>query len=57
MLMFVGKNSCVFFHTGCFEDAERDFRKALEIKADFEDAKRSLNQTLVDSEEKSRRGY
>ncbi|XP_017548032.2 tetratricopeptide repeat protein 32 isoform X1 [Pygocentrus nattereri] len=45
------------YRLGFFQDAESDFRKALEINANFEDAKQSLHQTMVDREEKLKRGY
>ncbi|XP_036437926.1 tetratricopeptide repeat protein 32 [Colossoma macropomum] len=45
------------YRLGFFQDAESDFKKALEINANFEDAKQSLRQTVVDREEKLKRGY
>lgn len=42
---------------GFFEEAERDFRKALELNCNFEDAKLSLKQAITDREEKIKRGY
>ncbi|KAG7316349.1 hypothetical protein KOW79_019890 [Hemibagrus wyckioides] len=47
----------ILYRLGFFKDAEVDFKKALEINADFEDAKLSLRQTILDSEEKIKRGY
>ncbi|KAI5087597.1 CDGSH iron-sulfur domain-containing protein 2 [Silurus meridionalis] len=40
---------------GFFKDAENDFKKALEINGEFEDARLSLRQTILDREEKRRR--
>ncbi|KAF4071098.1 hypothetical protein AMELA_G00281050 [Ameiurus melas] len=45
------------YRLGFFQDAESDFKKALEINANFEDARQSLRQTILDCEEKTRRGY
>ncbi|KAI4890090.1 hypothetical protein NFI96_022760, partial [Prochilodus magdalenae] len=45
------------YRLGFFQDAESDFKKALEINGNFEDAKQSLHQTIVDREEKLKRGY
>ncbi|XP_053470645.1 tetratricopeptide repeat protein 32 isoform X1 [Ictalurus furcatus] len=45
------------YRLGFFQDAESDFKKALEINANFEDARLSLHQTILDCEEKTRRGY
>ncbi|KPP72167.1 hypothetical protein Z043_108861 [Scleropages formosus] len=38
-------------------DAEKDFKKALELNCNFEDAKLSLKQTILDWEYKIKRGY
>lgn len=45
------------FVAGFFQDAEMDFKRALELNPDFEDAKVSLQQTLLDQEHKINRGY
>ncbi|KAF7690541.1 hypothetical protein HF521_012345 [Silurus meridionalis] len=45
------------YRLGFFKDAENDFKKALEINGEFEDARLSLRQTILDREEKRRRGY
>jgi len=46
-----------FFGTGCFDEAMKDFRKALELNPQFEDAALSLKQANLDKEEKQKRGY
>ncbi|XP_028653244.2 tetratricopeptide repeat protein 32 [Erpetoichthys calabaricus] len=45
------------YRLGFFEDAEEDFKRTLKLNPNFEDAKVSLNQTLLDKEEKLKRGY
>ncbi|KAI7800168.1 tetratricopeptide repeat protein 32 [Triplophysa rosa] len=45
------------YRLGFFKEAESDFRKTLEVNSDFKDARESLRRTLLDSEEKSNRGY
>ncbi|KAL1254048.1 hypothetical protein QQF64_016277 [Cirrhinus molitorella] len=45
------------YRLGFFKEAENDFRRALELNPDFKDATESLKQTLLDSEEKLKRGY
>lgn len=45
------------YRLGFFKEAESDFRRALELNPGFKDAKESLSQTLLDSEEKWKRGY
>ena len=35
----------------------KDFRKALELNPQFEDAALSLNQTTLDKEDKEKQGY
>uniref|UniRef100_A0A3B5KXJ8 Uncharacterized protein n=1 Tax=Xiphophorus couchianus TaxID=32473 RepID=A0A3B5KXJ8_9TELE len=47
--------SCIL--PGFFEDAKSDFQQALKLDANFEDAKMSLQQTLLDQQEKLNRGY
>lgn len=49
--------SVCFSSQGFFKEAEIDFRRALELNPGFKDAKESLSQTLLDSEEKWKRGY
>ncbi|MED6252762.1 hypothetical protein ATANTOWER_016638 [Ataeniobius toweri] len=55
------RKSVVTPFPGCagsfFEDAKSDFQQALKLDADFEDAKVSLQQTLLDQQEKIHRGY
>lgn len=43
--------------TGFFDDAKSDFQQALKLNPNFEDAKVSLQQTLLDQQEKANRGY
>lgn len=45
------------YHLGFFDDAKRDFQQALKLNPDFEDAKVSLQQTLLDQQHKINRGY
>ncbi|KAK1796107.1 hypothetical protein P4O66_009196 [Electrophorus voltai] len=45
------------YRLGFFQDAESDFKMALDINANFEDARQSLSQTILDREEKMKRGY
>ncbi|KAM4713253.1 LOW QUALITY PROTEIN: tetratricopeptide repeat protein 32 [Anableps anableps] len=45
------------YRLGLFEDAKSDFQQALKLDAGFEDAKVSLQQTLLDQQEKIKRGY
>ncbi|XP_076872357.1 tetratricopeptide repeat protein 32 [Brachyhypopomus gauderio] len=45
------------YRLGFFQEAESDFKRALEINAGFEDARQSLNQTVLDREAKMKRGY
>ncbi|XP_006626409.2 tetratricopeptide repeat protein 32 [Lepisosteus oculatus] len=45
------------YRLGFFEDAETDFKKALELNPSFKDAELSLKQTLIDKEQKLKRGY
>ncbi|TKS75529.1 Matrilin-3 Precursor [Collichthys lucidus] len=40
-----------------FDDAKSDFQQALKLNPDFEDAKDSLQQTLLDQQHKINRGY
>ncbi|XP_056125245.1 tetratricopeptide repeat protein 32 [Rhinichthys klamathensis goyatoka] len=47
----------IHYRLGFFKEAESDFRRALELNPGFKDAKESLSQTLLDSEEKWNRGY
>ncbi|KAG1941937.1 tetratricopeptide repeat protein 32 [Pimephales promelas] len=47
----------VRYRLGFFKEAESDFKRALELNPGFKDAKESLSQTLLDSEEKWNRGY
>lgn len=45
------------YRLGFFKEAESDFRRALELNPNFQDAKESLRQTLLDREEKLKRGF
>lgn len=49
----------IFFYylTGFFDDAKRDFQQALKLNPAFEDAKVSLQQTILDQQHKLKRGY
>ncbi|XP_067428621.1 tetratricopeptide repeat protein 32 [Thunnus thynnus] len=47
----------VRYRLGFFEDAKSDFQQALKLNPDFEDAKVSLQQTLLDQQHKINRGY
>ncbi|KAM6954231.1 tetratricopeptide repeat protein 32 [Aplochiton taeniatus] len=47
----------ILYRLGFFQDAERDFKQALKLNENFEDAKVSLQQTLLDQQNKSKRGY
>ncbi|NXL10767.1 TTC32 protein, partial [Mesembrinibis cayennensis] len=47
----------VLYRLGCFDEAMKDFRKALELNPQFEDAALSLRQAILDKEEKQKRGY
>ncbi|XP_034383529.1 tetratricopeptide repeat protein 32 [Cyclopterus lumpus] len=45
------------YRLGFFDDAKSDFQQALMLNPDFEDAKVSLQQTLLDQQHKIERGY
>ncbi|TWW68694.1 tetratricopeptide repeat protein 32 [Takifugu rubripes] len=45
------------YRLGFFDDAKSDFEQALKLKPDFEDAKVSLHQTIMDQQHKLTRGY
>ncbi|CAG5927938.1 unnamed protein product [Menidia menidia] len=47
----------IHYRLGFFNDAKRDFQQALKLNPDFEDAKVSLQQTLLDQQQKINRGY
>ncbi|XP_034017691.1 tetratricopeptide repeat protein 32 [Thalassophryne amazonica] len=47
----------IHYRLGLFEDAKRDFQQALQLNPDFEDAKISLQQTLLDQQHMLNRGY
>uniref|UniRef100_A0A8C6VS78 Tetratricopeptide repeat domain 32 n=2 Tax=Naja naja TaxID=35670 RepID=A0A8C6VS78_NAJNA len=47
----------ILYRLGLFDEALKDFRKVLELNPKFEDASLSLRQTLLDKENKLRRGY
>ncbi|XP_068610037.1 tetratricopeptide repeat protein 32 [Brachionichthys hirsutus] len=45
------------YRLGFFDDAKVDFQRALKLNPDFEDAKVSLKQTILDQQHKTNRGY
>uniref|UniRef100_A0A1A8MFS3 Tetratricopeptide repeat domain 32 n=1 Tax=Nothobranchius pienaari TaxID=704102 RepID=A0A1A8MFS3_9TELE len=45
------------YRLGYFDDAKSDFQQALKLRPDFEDAKVSLQQTILDQQDKMDRGY
>ncbi|CAK6979203.1 tetratricopeptide repeat protein 32 [Scomber scombrus] len=47
----------IHYRLGFFEDAKSDFQQALKLNPDFEDAKMSLQQTLLDQQHKINRRY
>ncbi|KAM6458936.1 tetratricopeptide repeat protein 32 [Python bivittatus] len=47
----------ILYRLGFFDEALKDFRKVLELNPKFEDASLSLRQTLLDKEDRLRRGY
>ncbi|KAF3702954.1 Tetratricopeptide repeat protein 32 [Channa argus] len=47
----------IHYRLGFFDDAKSDFQQALKLNPDFEDAKLSLQQTLLDQQQKINRGY
>ncbi|XP_018550512.1 tetratricopeptide repeat protein 32 [Lates calcarifer] len=47
----------IHYRLGFFDNAKSDFQQALKINPEFEDAKVSLQQTLLDQQEKINRGY
>lgn len=47
----------IHYRLGFFDDAKSDFKQALKLNPEFEDAKVSLQQTLLDQQEKINRGY
>ncbi|XP_028996987.1 tetratricopeptide repeat protein 32 [Betta splendens] len=47
----------IHYRLGFFDDAKRDFQQALRLNPDFKDAKESLQQTLLDQQQKINRGY
>lgn len=50
-------NETVITFSGFFDDAKRDFQEALKLNPDFENAKVSLQQTIMDQQHKVERGY
>lgn len=46
-----------YYLAGFFDDAKKDFQQALKLNPNFEDAKLSLQQTLLDQQQKINRGY
>ncbi|XP_004083497.1 tetratricopeptide repeat protein 32 [Oryzias latipes] len=47
----------IHYRLGFFDDAKSDFQTALNLNPHFEDAKVSLQQTLLDQQQKINRGY
>ncbi|XP_040920448.1 tetratricopeptide repeat protein 32 [Toxotes jaculatrix] len=47
----------IHYRLGFFDDAKSDFQQALKHNPKFEDAKVSLQQTLLDQQQKINRGY
>ncbi|XP_069573248.1 tetratricopeptide repeat protein 32 [Brachyistius frenatus] len=47
----------IHYRLGFFDNAKSDFQQALKLNPDFEDAKVSLQQTLLDEQQKINRGY
>ncbi|XP_041814191.1 tetratricopeptide repeat protein 32 [Chelmon rostratus] len=47
----------IHYRLGFFDDAKSDFQQALKLNPDFEDAKVSLQQTILDQQHKINRGY
>lgn len=57
LIMFLCLCSFFYYLTGFFDHAKSDFQQALKLNPDFEDAKVSLQQTLLDQQHKINRGY
>ncbi|XP_071324032.1 tetratricopeptide repeat protein 32 [Trachinotus anak] len=47
----------IHYRLGFFDDAKNDFQQALKLNSEFADAKVSLQQTLLDQQQKINRGY
>ncbi|XP_072355009.1 tetratricopeptide repeat protein 32 isoform X3 [Scyliorhinus torazame] len=47
----------IHYRLGCFDQALEDFKRTLTLNPDFKDARLSLEQTLIDKNEKEFRGY
>ncbi|KAM3602527.1 uncharacterized protein V6R79_005759 [Siganus canaliculatus] len=47
----------IHYRLGFFDDAKNDFQQVLKLNPNFEDAKESLQQTILDQQEKMNRGY
>ncbi|KAG7508655.1 tetratricopeptide repeat protein 32 [Solea senegalensis] len=47
----------VHYRLGFFDDAKMDFQQAVKLNPEFEDAKESLQQTILDQQQKTDRGY
>ncbi|KAK7907674.1 hypothetical protein WMY93_016286 [Mugilogobius chulae] len=47
----------VHYRLGFYEEAKKDFEQTLNLNPDFEEAKVSLRQTLLDQQHKETRGY
>ncbi|CAL1585808.1 unnamed protein product [Knipowitschia caucasica] len=47
----------VHYRLGLYEEAKKDFEQTLKLNPEFEEAKVSLRQTLLDQQHKDQRGY
>ncbi|XP_068199021.1 tetratricopeptide repeat protein 32 [Antennarius striatus] len=47
----------IHYRLGFYDDAKDDFQQTLKLNPDFEDAKVSLRQTILDQQHKTNRGY
>lgn len=47
----------IHYRLGFFDEAKSDFQQVLKLNPDFEDAKVSLQQTLLDHQHRINRGY
>ncbi|KAJ0061163.1 hypothetical protein NL108_008853 [Boleophthalmus pectinirostris] len=47
----------IHYRLGFYDDAKKDFEETLRLNPDFEEAKVSLHQTLLDQKHKETRGY
>ncbi|KAJ0026590.1 hypothetical protein NQD34_017590 [Periophthalmus magnuspinnatus] len=47
----------IHYRLGFYDEAKKDFEQTLTLNPDFEEAKLSLRQTLLDQKDKEARGY